>query len=176
MSNLYVPSHSNTKTCSPTYIGRLLDSERKLPFARLAATIRIAHKYQADRLLALALTRLRRFFTPLDALVDCPTPHPWPDLWAQLEARAGLSVPMSGATGIEAVNLARLLWDAYAVDLLPFALLLCCTDAPALPRAPAVPVWTGGRRRTSFRCVRVPRRPRKDSHDKRQHLIAHPYS
>ena len=40
-----------------------------------------------------------------------------------------MSIPMTGATGVEAVNIARLLgWD----DMLPLALLLCCSCADPL--------------------------------------------
>ena len=41
---------------------------------------------------------------------------------------------MSGATGIEAVNLARLLGPSAEADILPFALFLCCAGSPLLLR------------------------------------------
>ncbi|KAM5544912.1 hypothetical protein V8D89_001810 [Ganoderma adspersum] len=110
----------------------LLDRNALLPFAHLAATIRIAHKYQAEQVLQAAGNRLRAFFTPsviAELHSQSVTHKTWQSLWNQKQQECGVRIPMTGATGVEAVSIARLLgWD----DILPLALLLCCSCADPL--------------------------------------------
>ncbi|KAI1786576.1 hypothetical protein LXA43DRAFT_847572, partial [Ganoderma leucocontextum] len=103
-------------------------------FSRLAATVRIAHKYQAERILKAAASRLRRFFTAnviAELHAQIVTHKTWQSFWDQKQQECGVWVPMTGATGVEAVSIARLVgYD----DMLPFALLLCCAADPLLLR------------------------------------------
>ncbi|PIL28401.1 hypothetical protein GSI_09552 [Ganoderma sinense ZZ0214-1] len=114
----------------------LLDRNTLVPFARLAATVRIAHKYQAEQVLHAAGSRLRAFFTP-DVIAELhaqtathvPQDNVWESFWDRKQRECGVLVPMTGATGVEAVSIARLLgYD----DMLPLALLLCCACAEPL--------------------------------------------
>ncbi len=106
---------------SGTHIAhRLLNCNTLVPFAQLAATLRIAHKG----------SRLCAFFTP-DVIAELHTQSgtykTWETFWAQKQRECGVRVPMDSATGVEAVNIARLLgYDG----MLPLALLLCCDGDP----------------------------------------------
>ncbi|KAI1781969.1 hypothetical protein LXA43DRAFT_1105016 [Ganoderma leucocontextum] len=95
----------------------LLDCTSLVSFSRLAATIRIAHKYQAERILKAAASRLRRFFTAnviAELHAQIVTHKTWQSFWNQKQQ-----------------DIARLLgYD----DMLPFALLLCCAADPLLLR------------------------------------------
>ena len=91
------------------------------------AIIRIAHKYQAERIANAAGSRLRQFFTPNVIAELHGTAKTWRNFWFQKEQECGVEVPMDGATGVEVVSIARLLgYD----DMLPLALLLCCDGDP----------------------------------------------
>ncbi|PIL28387.1 hypothetical protein GSI_09538 [Ganoderma sinense ZZ0214-1] len=105
--------------------GAFISSQDTLPFATVAAVIRVAHKYQAQEVLAAASDRLESFLIPGPGhWIDSPALS-WEDRWTLGQRQCGIAFEAQDA--IEAVNLARL------VDrprMLPVALYLCCFVDP----------------------------------------------
>ena len=96
---------------------------QRVPFAMVAALIRLGHKYAIDDLVSSALARLTRCF-PTDFDAYC----------ASITAGGSRTLACSPKDAIAAVNLARLLGDE-ACTILPSALYTCCQlDADTLTR------------------------------------------
>ncbi len=94
--------------------------QASLPFANIASVIRIAHKYEADKLVDAALSRLESFLVP--------RPGHWTESAAAWEERRDLGQAQCGISfeprdAISAVKIAMLLDKPL---MLPLAFYECC--------------------------------------------------